>query len=141
MRTPDFGIDPAPDNRNSTTRGVAKTRGDAGERAVAMYLQSHGFKLLAHQYLVPRLGEIDLVMKKGDCLYFIEVKSRSGPATHGSGLEQITAAKIRKIRKTALFFCQNTGNMNTETRFLAAEVHLHNGEPRGEIEIVPIEPG
>ena len=138
MLAPDFDLGPAPDNRKNPTRGLAKTRGDAGELAVARYLLSHGFTLLAHQYLVPRLGEIDLVMKKGACLYFIEVKSRSGPASHGSGLEQITAAKIRKIRKAALVFCQNTGNMNTETRFLAAEVHLQNGEPSGDIEIVPI---
>ncbi|MDD2456933.1 MAG: YraN family protein [Eubacteriales bacterium] len=131
-------MDPAPDNKTHPTRGLAKTRGDAGERAVALHLQAHGFKLLAHQYLVPRLGEIDLVMKKDDCLYFIEVKSRSGPASHGSGLEQITSAKIRKIRKAALVFCQNTGNMNTETRILAAEVHLKNGEPSGDIQIVPI---
>lgn len=138
MATADPGHELAKDRGKPLPHGPAKTRGDAGELAVAQYLQSHGFTLLAHQYLVPRLGEIDLVMKKGTCLYFIEVKSRSGTPSHGSGLEQITAAKLKKIRKTALAYCQSTGNMNTETRILAAEVRLQNGEPSGEIRIVPI---
>ncbi len=139
MIMPDPEHDSARDKVLSHPRGLAKMRGDAGELAVASYLQSHGFVLLAHQYLVPRLGEIDLVMKKGSCLYFIEVKARSGAAAYGSGLEQITPAKVKKVRNTALSYCQSTGNLNTEMRFLAAEVHLHLGEPDGEIRIVPIE--
>ena len=139
MTAPDPGHDPAKGQDPSNPRGLAKTRGDAGELAVARYLQSHGFLLLAHQFLVPRLGEIDLVMKKGSCLYFIEVKARSGAASYGSGLEQITPAKVKKIRQAALAYCQTTCNMNTEMRFLAAEVHLRYGEPDGKIRIVPIE--
>jgi len=75
MLAPDFDLGPAPDNRKNPTRGLAKTRGDAGELAVARYLLSHGFTLLAHQYLVPRLGEIDLVMKKE----LASILSRSNP--------------------------------------------------------------
>ncbi|NCA98309.1 MAG: YraN family protein [Clostridia bacterium] len=138
MTASDHGQDPVGDGIKSISRGLQKTRGDAGELAVAHYLQAHGFSLLAHQYLVPRLGEIDLVMKKGSCLYFIEVKARSGTPSYGSGLEQITPKKIAKIRKAALAYCQNTGNMNSQTRILAAEVHLQNGEPSGDIRIVPI---
>ncbi len=134
----DAGQNLDPGRPSSGRRGPEKTRGDAGELAVARYLEAHGFVLLVHQYAVPRLGEIDLVMQKGGCLYFIEVKARSGPESFGSGLEQITRDKIRKIRKTALAYCQSTGNMNTETRILAAEVRLQNGLPTGNIRIVPI---
>jgi hypothetical protein len=46
---------------------------------------------------------------------------------------------VKKIRQAALAYCQTTYNMNTEMRFLAAEVHLRYGEPDGKIRIVPIE--
>jgi putative endonuclease len=120
-------------------RGTAKTSGDAAELAVARWLEAHGLTLLEHQYNVPRLGELDLVMRRGDCLYFIEVKARSDLDRFGGGLGAITAAKLRKLRKTALHYCQKTGSMNLDLRFLAAEVALSGGQPQGPIRIVPME--
>lgn len=119
-------------------RGEAKTRGDSAEMAVAHWLESHGLLLLEHQYNVPRLGEIDLIMRRGNCLYFIEVKARTNLASFGGGLAAITAGKVRRIRKTALYYCQSYGFMNTELRFLAAEVELVDGQPQGPIRFVPM---
>jgi len=123
----------------SSRRGKAKTSGDAAELAVARWLEAHGLTLLEHQYNVPRLGELDLVMRRGNCLYFIEVKARSDLDRFGGGLAAITATKLRKLRKTALHYCQKTGAMNLDMRFLAAEVALSGGQPQGPIHIVPME--
>ncbi len=117
----------------------AKASGDAAELAVARRLEARGLTLLEHQYNVPRLGELDLVMRRGDCLYIIEVKARSDLERFGGGLAAITPAKVRKLRKTALHFCQKSGLMNLEMRFLAAEVELIKGQPQGSIHVVPIE--
>lgn len=125
--------------KNIAKPTAAQLSGNAAELAVAHWLEARGLILLEHQYNVPRLGEIDLVMRRGDCLYIIEVKARTDLTSFGGGLAAITPAKIRKLRKTALYYCQRMGLLNLMMRFLAAEVHLINGQPHGPIHIVPIE--
>ena len=51
-------------------------RGELGERAAKKYLQKLGLKFLAANFRSDR-GEIDLIFRDGDCLVFIEVKTRS----------------------------------------------------------------
>ncbi|MBM3840221.1 MAG: YraN family protein [Verrucomicrobia bacterium] len=51
-------------------------RGKLGERAAKRHLQERGLKFLTANFRSPR-GEIDLVFRDGDCLVFVEVKTRS----------------------------------------------------------------
>lgn len=59
---------------------MAKTdkrrKGDIGEDVALSYLINKGFSLLARNYLKP-WGELDIVMKQGDKLHFVEVKTVS----------------------------------------------------------------
>ena len=66
------------------------------------YLQVHGLVLLQPNYRC-RFGEIDLVMRDGDTLCFIEVKFRKS-RLFGGAAASIPQAKQRKIIKTALFY-------------------------------------
>ncbi len=50
--------------------------GDTGEEVACKYLQNKGFSIVERNYLKP-WGEIDIVAKKANKLYFIEVKSVS----------------------------------------------------------------
>lgn len=53
----------------------AKT-GKAGEESAAAYLQSKGYEILVRNYR-HKHGEIDLIVKKGSFIVFVEVKTRS----------------------------------------------------------------
>ena len=66
------------------------------------YLQAHGLLLLQSNYRC-RFGEIDLVMRDGDTLCFIEVKFRKS-LLFGGAAASIPRPKQRKIVKTALFY-------------------------------------
>jgi putative endonuclease len=66
------------------------------------YLQAHGLLLLQPNYRC-RFGEIDLVMRDGDTLCFIEVKFRKS-LRFGGAAAAIPELKQRKIIKTALFY-------------------------------------
>ncbi|MDD2533647.1 MAG: YraN family protein [Eubacteriales bacterium] len=116
-----------------------QTMGTAAELAVARDLQNRGLILLAHQFSVPRLGELDLVLCRDNRLYVVEVKARSNRTSFGGALAAITPAKIRRIRKTALYFMQAKELMNNEIRLLAAEVLLIDGLPSLPIRYEPIE--
>ena len=53
-----------------------KIIGGFGEKHVAEYLSSNGYKILNMNYNC-RFGEIDIVALDGNCLVFIEVKTRT----------------------------------------------------------------
>jgi putative endonuclease len=50
--------------------------GELGEDIACKYLTKHGYLVLERNY-TKKWGEIDIIAKKNDTLYFIEVKSKS----------------------------------------------------------------
>ncbi len=50
--------------------------GEIGENMATRFLVKHGFSILDRNY-TKKWGEIDIIAKKGDKIYFIEVKSVS----------------------------------------------------------------
>lgn len=67
---------------------------DAEDRALALLLQ-RGLKLVARNWHC-RGGEIDLIMRDGAVLVFVEVRHRGG-GRFGGAADSITAAKQRKL--------------------------------------------
>lgn len=74
--------------------------GDKGEATAEAYLRSRGFRVLARQVRVGRLGEIDLVCVDGRTLVFVEVKTRRD-AAFGVPEEAVTAAKRGRLKRAA----------------------------------------
>ncbi|MDQ3023224.1 MAG: YraN family protein, partial [bacterium] len=52
-----------------------RAMGAAGEDAALRYLRARGYRLLERNLRLGRSGELDLVMKDGGTLVFIEVKA------------------------------------------------------------------
>lgn len=75
------------------------TFGSWGERTAEAYLKKQGYELLERNYRC-RIGELDLVMKEGDTIVFVEVKTRMSLA-YGLPSESITKTKQQHIRRTA----------------------------------------
>ena len=85
-------------NPNNIERGR-----DAEQRAQA-FLINHKLNVVTSNYRT-RFGEIDLVMREGDTLVFVEVRRRNSH-THGSAAESITHNKQAKIIRTAHTFLE-----------------------------------
>lgn len=81
-----------------------KKLGYHAEQRACEFLQAQGLTLITQNYQT-RLGEIDLIMRDGNDIVFIEVRSRAKNA-YGNAIESINKTKQRKIVKTALFFLQ-----------------------------------
>ena len=79
-------------------------QGEDAEAACSRYLKSQGLKLLSTNFSC-RLGEIDIIMLDKNMLVFVEVRFRKNN-NFGDGLESITAAKQRKLRRTAELYLQ-----------------------------------
>ena len=69
--------------------------GKRAERAVAEYLQVKGFKILEHNWRT-KWCEIDVIAKKGETVFFVEVKYRES-SRQGDGLDYITPKKLDQM--------------------------------------------
>lgn len=69
--------------------------GKLGERLAARFMQDQGFALLDSNWHC-RSGEIDLVMRQGDDLVFVEVKARRGERA-GRADDAVSPAKAHKV--------------------------------------------
>ena len=78
---------------------LALQRGAHWESRAEHYLRKNGLKLLQRNFRC-RLGEIDLVMRDGETLVFVEVRFRS-TSRYGSGAESITARKRQRLIRAA----------------------------------------
>lgn len=87
-----------------------KDRGQLAEQQACQYLQENGLKLIAQNYRA-QCGEIDLIMRDGKDIVFVEVRSRKNN-DYGSAVESITPNKQKKILKTTLIFLQQRNWLN-----------------------------
>jgi putative endonuclease len=86
-------------NTKPSTRSAKQSTGDAFETLACRYLEQQGLTLLARQLACPR-GEIDLVLKHGPCLVFVEVRARND-GSYGGAAASISLDKQRKLICTA----------------------------------------
>ncbi|TDO12573.1 MULTISPECIES: YraN family protein [Halomonas] len=83
----------------------ARARGSAIEQLAARWLMARGLSLEASNQHA-KGGEIDLVMRDGSVLVFVEVRHRADPR-HGHPLETVTATKQRRLIRAARFYLQH----------------------------------
>lgn len=82
-----------------------KSIGDVAETRALNWMQRQGLKLIRRNYRC-RQGEIDLIMRDGEFLVFIEVRQRA-LSTHGAASETVTLRKQRRILMAARHFIAN----------------------------------
>jgi putative endonuclease len=103
-------------------------RGELGERAAKNFLQKAGLKFLTANFRAER-GEIDLIFRDGDCLCFIEVKTRSSEAWSRPA-DAVDARKKKLLSQTALAYLRRLKNPEVKFRFDIVEVLLTDGAVR-----------
>jgi putative endonuclease len=105
--------------------------GKFGEDLALKKIKSLGYKKIVRNYRCP-LGEVDLIAKDGDCLVFIEIKTRKGDAI-GYAKEAVDARKRRQISKVALAYMKSHGADDVKARFDVIAISLHRGSPQIEV--------
>lgn len=80
----------------------ARQRGEVIEGIAADWLQAQGLVFVARNQHA-KGGEIDLIMRDGDILVFIEVRHRAN-TRHGHPLETVNITKQRRLIQAARFY-------------------------------------
>jgi putative endonuclease len=88
---------------------------DPGKRAFGMQLEANAARYLARQGMTLlqrnfqcKLGEIDLIMRDGNTLVFVEVRFRRS-SSHGSACATVDWRKQRKLQRAAQVFLLRSG--------------------------------
>jgi putative endonuclease len=94
--------------------------GAAAEEAAARFLAGKGLCLVERNYRC-RFGEIDLILRDGGTLVFVEVRYRRNRA-FGGAAESITEAKRGKLLRAARHYMATRGR-TPDCRFDAVLLH------------------
>ena len=103
---------------NHSHLAIAKT----GAALAVAHLKARGYKILDQNYRAAR-GEIDLVVKDGDFIVFVEVKTRRS-LKFGTPQAAVTKQKQQQISKVALVYLQTHNLLDTPCRFDVIAIHL-----------------
>ncbi|HGG59777.1 MAG TPA: YraN family protein [Gammaproteobacteria bacterium] len=79
-------------------------RGASAERLALKFLRRQGLAHIASNYR-SRFGEIDLIMRDGETIVFVEVRYRRS-SRYGGAAASIDRHKQRKLIRTALLWLQ-----------------------------------
>jgi putative endonuclease len=101
-------------------RKPKETIGRQAEEAVARHLWWRGYQIVERNYRT-RHGEIDLIVRKGDTLAFVEVRSRAETSLVAPK-DTVTPAKERRIDAAASAFMKAKRLAGLSVRYDIAEV-------------------
>lgn len=101
-------------------------QGKAGEGLACHYLEQQGLTLVERNFRCRR-GELDLIMRDGDQLVFVEVRSRR-KSGYGTPAETITKTKQNRLVRTALYYLQRRRWCSVSCRFDVIAITLGQNE-------------
>lgn len=92
-----------------------KELGKRGENAAANFLYKRGYDIIDRNWEC-KFGEADIVARDGDCIVFVEVKTRKD-VQKGFPSEAISSEKRSKYEKIALAFLKDYDAVDVPVRF------------------------
>ena len=111
-----------------TDRPLHLRHGELGERAAKRHLKRQGLKFLTANFRSPR-GEIDLVFRDGECLVFVEVKTRSSEEWSRPAAA-VDRERRGRLTRAGLDYLRRLRNPPVKVRFDIVEVLLADGQVR-----------
>jgi len=104
-----------------------REKGNKGEAVAEKYLIKQGFKVIDRKFFC-KTGEIDIVAKKGEDIYFIEVKARWNKDC-GDPLESITVNKQKKMISAVRFYLAKNRLFDINCHLSAVGIDMTADEP------------
>ncbi|MCH8684567.1 YraN family protein [Pedomonas mirosovicensis] len=92
--------------RGQGQRRRSEARGRFAESVAAWWLRLKGYRILERRVRT-RVGEVDLVARRGRCLVFVEVKYR---ATLAEAAEAAAQGQMARVRRSASLLAARYGH-------------------------------
>ena len=114
------------DNKEKEEKMTTAEKGNFGEMVAAMYLEKQGYEIVERNFRC-RLGEVDIICRKGNQIVFIEVKTRTSD-NYGAPSEAVNREKMNRIRKVAALYMMWEKITNYQVKFDVMEILLNHIE-------------
>ena len=111
-----------------------KETGNLGEKLAREYLEKHGYAVIETNYRSPA-GEIDIIARQGDCLVFVEVRTKRSKV-FGSAEESITPLKKQHLIAGVAYYCQSLEKPPASYRIDFVDVELGSDNRPTRISII-----
>jgi uncharacterized protein (TIGR00252 family) len=112
----------AGERRRVRSRRPSAGVGRLGEELASRHLEERGYVVCQMNYRCP-VGEMDIVALDGECLAFVEVRTRRS-SKFGSAAESITRAKQQKLVEVAETYLQEHGSSTADWRIDVVSVQM-----------------
>jgi putative endonuclease len=99
-----------------------KEIGAIGEKLAVDFLKKRGYKIL-HKNFRCRGGEIDIITQQGDCLVFVEVRTKKGSG-FGTPEESVTRSKQERLISLANTYLQTCDSPPSSWRIDVVAIEL-----------------
>ena len=99
-----------------------KEVGARGEKLAVDFLKKRGYKIVRRNFRC-REGEIDIIVQYGDCVVFVEVRTKKGSG-FGTPEESVTLSKREKLISLTNAYLQGCDNPPTSWRIDVVAVEL-----------------
>jgi ribonuclease HII len=119
--------------KDSMPRGTRRL-GQLGEQLAAQHLDEQGYVICEKNYRCA-VGEVDIVALDGECLAFVEVRTRKSKR-FGSPEESITTAKKQKLIEVAQTYLQEHESLPLDWRIDVVSVQLSSQGKLGRLELI-----
>ncbi len=106
------------------------------ERLVGRHLESAGHLILAYNYTVHNIGEVDIISYCRGRLYATEVKARQVD-TISESERTFNRSKQKRVLRTFRTYLASQGQSDRDLGLLAARVHWNT---RNEVRSIQIDP-
>jgi len=117
-------------NRGSSSCPTRREVGALGEKLAVDLLKGLGYRVLQTNFRC-RQGEIDIIARQGDCLVFVEVRTKKN-TDYGTPEESVTSLKRDKLVSLANIYLQTLEDPPPSWRIdvVAVELNPDNGISR-----------
>jgi len=105
--------------------------GKLGEEMALKEIKRLGYECIARNYRCP-LGEVDIIARDGDCLVFLEIKTRKGKSIRYAK-EAVNERKKRQLSKVALLYMKANNCYDVKSRFDVVAINMHRGKEQIEV--------
>lgn len=95
-----------------------KKLGNAGEDLACRYLLRNGYEIVEKNKSYPKICEIDIIAKRKEKYYFVEVKTRT-TENFGTAKDAVNKQKLAHIRKGAILYLDDIKNKNFQIDVIA----------------------
>jgi putative endonuclease len=102
--------------------------GSWGEERASQFLRTQGYEIVERNWRCAT-GELDIVAWEGECLAFVEVRTRRG-RNYGTPEESVTQVKQTKLIQLAQIYMQEHPELECAWRIDVVAVELKGGQPR-----------